>query len=92
MGMIKEGTAHTVQKAEEFAISRQAIGQDGEHVLLRWTEMIWDDYFNARDFDWAMTKQTEKNALCCFLIGSSIASVPCLRWRCSCYLEVLREI
>ena len=66
MGMLKEGSAYSIQKLAEFNLCMQACGRGGEHVFLRWTEMQWDHYFQAPDFDWSITKQTDKKCTLLF--------------------------
>ena len=66
MGMLKEASCYSIQKLFEFALCWQAIGRGGEHVFLRWTEMRWDDLFQAPDFDWSMSKQSEKKCTLLF--------------------------
>ena len=66
MGMIKEASAYSIQKLFELNLCWQAIGRGGEHVFLCWTEMRWDDFFEAPDFDWCMSKQTDQKCTLLF--------------------------
>lgn len=66
MSMIRKGDKKSSGDLLELSMVRHGVGRGGEHVYLRWNEATYDPFFRAPDFDWKMSKQSDRQCMVMF--------------------------
>lgn len=66
MSMIKDGSNKSIKLLTEFNVCRSGVGRAVEHHFLRWDEAYYNEYFQAPEFEWIISKQLSRQCMLFF--------------------------